>query len=223
MKKALIWIICAALLVGIIAGASALYSSLGEEYKPNSIGEIDSPKDQENTSQDNDDAQNNDNSNDNNNTNQNEDNESENTDTEHSGTAPNFTVYDRDGNAVKLSDMKGKPVVLNFWATWCPYCVEEMPDFEAAYNKYKDKVVFMMINVTDGAETIEKASAFVDSYGYTFPVYFDTTQEAAYAYYATSLPISFFIDAKGDLVAYGSGMLDTASIEQGIGMILDKQ
>ena len=118
--------------------------------------------------------------------------------------------------------MKGKPVVINFWATWCPYCVQEMPDFEAAYNKYKDRVTFMMLNMTDGAETINKASSFIDSKGYTFPVYFDVNQEAAYAYSATSLPVTYFIDADGNLIAYGRGMLDTASIEQGIGMILDK-
>ena len=208
MKKALIWIIAAVVLVGIIAGASALYSSLSEEYDPDGIDKIEPPVNQGDTSQGNG---------------QGEDNENENSDTGYSNPAPDFTVIDHEGNVVKLSDMKGKPVVLNFWATWCPYCVEEMPDFEKVYNKYKGEVEFMMINMTHGAETVEKASAFIDSYGYTFPVYFDIMQEAAYAYYATSLPVSYFIDAEGNLVAYGRGRLDEASLERSIGMILDKQ
>ena len=234
MKKALIWVVGVALLVGIIAGASALYSSLDDEYRPDSIGQIDPPKDQENTTPDNNDdndtnndANNNDANNNDASQNENEGDNSEgseeNSDTGLSNPAPDFTVFDRDGNAVKLSDMRGKPVVINFWATWCPYCVEEMPAFENVYNKYKDDVIFMMINATEGSETIEKAGGFVDRYGYTFPVYFDTTQEAVYAYYASSLPISFFIDAKGNLVAYGKGMLNESGIERGIGMALDKQ
>ena len=59
--------------------------------------------------------------------------------------APNFTVQDADGNAVQLSDFRGKPVVLNFWASWCPPCKGEMPDFEAMYKIYSPDVQFMMV------------------------------------------------------------------------------
>ena len=86
--------------------------------------------------------------------------------------APDFTVYDREGNAVNFSDFAGKPVVINFWATWCGYCVKEMPSFEKAYQEFGDEVVFMMINVTDGfQETKEAAAEFIEEKGYTFPVY----------------------------------------------------
>ena len=64
-------------------------------------------------------------------------------------TAPDFTVTDENGKEVKLSDFKGKPAVLNFWATWCYYCKEEMPDFNTAYKKYPE-VQFLMVNATDG-------------------------------------------------------------------------
>ena len=136
--------------------------------------------------------------------------------------APDFTVVDGTGAEVKLSDFVGKPVVLNFWASWCPPCKAEMPDFEEAYKKYKDDVVFMMVDMTDGVqETVDQAQAHIASCGYTFPVYFDTNSEAAYAYYVSSIPQTFFIDAGGNLVAYADSMIDAAALEKGIGMILN--
>lgn len=134
--------------------------------------------------------------------------------------APDFTVYDKDGSTVKLSDMKGMPVVLNFWASWCPPCKSEMPDFDEICKEYEGKVVFMMVNLTDGqSETQETAQAFIDSMGYTFPVYFDKDSDAAYKYGIQSIPTTFFIDAEGNLAAYGSGAMSGDILKQGIGMI----
>jgi len=134
--------------------------------------------------------------------------------------APDFTVYNKEGNSVKLSDMKGTPVVLNFWASWCPPCKAEMPDFDAIAKEYAGKVVFMMVNLTDGqSETQESAQAFIDSMGYTFPVYFDKDSDAAYKYGIQSIPTTFFIDANGDLIAYGSGAMDGDTLRRGISMI----
>ena len=136
--------------------------------------------------------------------------------------APGFTVQDGDGNAVSLADMIGKPVILNLWASWCPPCKAEMPDFEAAYKEYGDTIHFMMINMTDGyQETVEKAKSFIADAGYTFPVYFDTESEAAIAYTATSIPATYFIDAEGNLVVYARGMLDADNLQRGIDMLLD--
>ena len=112
--------------------------------------------------------------------------------------APDFTVYDAEGNAVKLSDFSGKPVVINFWATWCGYCVKEMPAFEKAYAEYGDEVVFMIINVTDGQqETKEDAVKFIEENGYTFSVYYDTDLDATMAYGAWSLPATGFVTESG--------------------------
>ena len=95
--------------------------------------------------------------------------------TEPADLAPDFTVYDADGNEVKLSDFFGRPIVVNFWATWCSPCKREMPSFERMYEKYGEDVVFLMVNLTDGyQDTVKKASDFVEKNGYTFPVYFDT-------------------------------------------------
>ena len=135
--------------------------------------------------------------------------------------APDFTVYDIDGKALSLPDFRGKPVVLNFWASWCGPCKSEMPDFEKVYAKYGDRVHFLMINLTDGAqETVQSASEFISQSGYTFPVYYDTDIVAASNYSVWSIPATYFIDAQGYGVAWGSGALDLATIEKGIGMIL---
>lgn len=137
--------------------------------------------------------------------------------------APNFTVTDYAGNKVILSDYRGTPVVLNFWATWCGYCKQEMPDFDAAYESHPE-VQFLMVNVTDGVqETVETAKSYIEKQGFSFPVFFDTENEAARAYYITGLPATFFIDKDGCLIAHGSGMLDAETLEKGIAMINDEE
>ena len=134
--------------------------------------------------------------------------------------APDFTVYDKNGNTIKLSDMKGTPVVLNFWASWCPPCKAEMPEFDEIAKEYAGKVAFMMVDLTDGQrETVEIAQAFIDSMGYTFPVYFDKDSDAAYKYGIQSIPTTIFIDANGDLVAGATGAIDGDTLRRGISMI----
>ena len=132
--------------------------------------------------------------------------------------APDFTVLDRDGNQVKLSDLRGKPVVLSFWASWCGICKTGMPDFEEVYADEGEDVHFMMINLTTGSETEQVATDYVDENGYTFPIYMDTEIEAASAFGVTGVPITYFIDADGNLAAYGQGRLGTDGIRQGIDM-----
>lgn len=133
--------------------------------------------------------------------------------------APDFEVVDWNGNKVKLSDFAGKPVVLNFWATWCHYCKVEMPDFDKAYENYPN-VQFLMVNATDGIqETMEKAKAYVEKEGYKFDVFFDTKLEAVNKYRVSGFPATFFIDANGKIVARGNGALDYESLIKGIEMI----
>jgi len=134
--------------------------------------------------------------------------------------APDFSVIDADGNKIKLSEMKGKPVVLNFWAPWCYYCTVEMPDFEEMYKKYGEEVQFMMVNLTDGIrEILDSAKKHISDNGFTFPVYFDTSLEAAIAYGISVIPVTYFIDAKGNLIAHANSMIDAELIEKGIEMI----
>ena len=122
--------------------------------------------------------------------------------------AMDFTVYDADGNQVSLSDFYGKPILINFWATWCPPCKAELPDFDAVYADYGEDVVFMMVNMTDGSrDTVESASAFVSDNGYSFPVYFDCDLDAAYTYGASSIPMTVLIGADANIIGAQVGIL----------------
>lgn len=135
--------------------------------------------------------------------------------------APDFTIYNAQGNPVKLSDFIGKPVVLNFWASWCPPCKSEMPHFNDAYSEYKDTVIFIMVDLTDGQrETQAKGQAYVNKQGYSFPVYFDTKQSAALAYNIASIPSTFLIDSNGGIVKNYQGAIDKTTLTRGIQSIL---
>ena len=134
--------------------------------------------------------------------------------------APDFVVYDIDGKEVRLSEYIGKPIVLNFWASWCGPCQMEMPDFHEKYLELGEDIHFLMVNMTDGSrETVEKASGYVAEKGYTFPVYYDTASNAAMIYGVYSLPTTYFIDAEGYVIAQANGAIDAETLQRGIDMI----
>ncbi len=136
--------------------------------------------------------------------------------------APDFTVTDSEGASVSLSQFRGKPIVLNFWASTCGPCQREMPEFQKAFETYGDEIQFMMVDIPGfNGESEQRAKNFIASNGYSFPVFFDSADDAAMKYGLSSIPRTFFLDAQGNVVASGAGMLDAASLEQGISMLRD--
>ena len=130
--------------------------------------------------------------------------------------APDFTMLDMDGNEVTLASFFGKPIVLNFWASWCGPCKMEMPDIQKFYEEYGEDIHFLLVSVDDSLDT---AKAFIAENGYTFPVYFDASSMGAYTYGASSIPLTFFIDAEGNLTAYYMGAMSEGILQQGVDMI----
>ena len=134
--------------------------------------------------------------------------------------AHDFTVFDNQGREVKLSDFKGKPVVLNFWASWCPPCRSEMPHFNEVYTQAGEDVVFMMVDLVDGQrETQAKGQAFIEEQGYEFPVYFDNKQNAAQIYAISSIPTTFFINSEGTIVTAYRGPIDKETLQSGVDLL----
>ena len=134
--------------------------------------------------------------------------------------APDFTVVNANGNLVKLSDMLGKPVVLNFWASWCPPCRSEMPEFNKVNQKLGGSVQFMMVDVTDGGrETQASGEAYVNSQGFTFPVFYDTNQDAAAKYNIRAIPSTFFIDSDGYIINSINEAIDEDTLNTNISII----
>ena len=119
-------------------------------------------------------------------------------------------LFDKDGNEVHLSDFIGKPVILNFWATWCGYCIQEMPDFEEAYKEYGDEVQFLIVNTDDG---IEKGEQYISSKGYSFPTYYDLAYSAAVTYGISGIPRTIAIDKDGRVLYNRAGMVDADMLE----------
>lgn len=136
--------------------------------------------------------------------------------------APDFTITDKNGDSIRFSDLaaRKKPIVLNFWASWCPPCKSEMPGFDKVFKEMGDKVEFMMVDLTDGQrETTEVGMQFVKDQGFSFPVYFDTQQEAAAAYGIQSIPTTLFIDKEGYIVTGVQGTIFEETLRKGIQLI----
>ncbi|HWQ88805.1 MAG TPA: redoxin domain-containing protein [Desulfitobacteriaceae bacterium] len=135
--------------------------------------------------------------------------------------APDFSVFDSQGNAVKLSDFTGKLIILNFWASWCPPCRNEMPHFNEVYSEVKNEVVFLMVDLTDGQrETQAKGQEYAEKQGYDFPVYFDKKRQAAAAYDISSIPTTFLIARDGNIIKVYRGSIDKVTLQEAVNRLI---
>ncbi len=121
-----------------------------------------------------------------------------------------FTVYDINNKEVNLSDYKGKNVVINFWASWCPPCKYEMPYFQNATEKYKDKnIEILMLNLTDGyRETVDSATKYMKENNFHMNLLFDKNLEAATIYQVQGVPRTIFIDKEGYIIKDYTGAME---------------
>jgi len=137
-----------------------------------------------------------------------------------------FTLKDQYGNEHTLSDYKGKVVFLNFWATWCPPCKEEMPDIEELYNEFnrnQDDIIILGVANPSSAEypnnadeSREDVIAFLEENNYTFPTVFDETGKVLSDYYITAFPTTFLIDKEGNFYGYATGMMTKSQMQSAI-------
>jgi peroxiredoxin len=134
--------------------------------------------------------------------------------------APDFTLKSLDGQQVTLSQLKGHPVLINFWASWCPPCRLEMPDLVKAYAVHKaEGFVLLGLNAT-ALDNLPDVKAFVKEFGITFPVLLDVDGSVEALYRLRGLPLSVFVDRQGIISQLNIGAMSADQIEQYIGEIL---
>ncbi|HEY8489577.1 MAG TPA: TlpA disulfide reductase family protein [Dehalococcoidia bacterium] len=134
--------------------------------------------------------------------------------------APDFQLRTLDGGTVRLSDLRGRPVVINFWATWCPPCREEMPLLVDAHQAHQDQgLVILAVNVR---ESEGQARAFAEEFGLDFPVAMDVRGEVADRYRTYQFPESYFIDREGVIRSKAIGGMSAGDLAQRLTTILER-
>ncbi|WP_053954877.1 TlpA disulfide reductase family protein [Inediibacterium massiliense] len=132
--------------------------------------------------------------------------------------AYDFTLLDREGNEIRLSDLKEKVVLINFFTTKSPNAVKELKDLQQVYEKYeKDDVVTLAVNVLAAEKKdMEEVNAFLDEKGYTFPVLFDINGDVAIGYKVRKYPFTYIIDEKGKITDFSWEVMDKEEMIQKI-------
>jgi peroxiredoxin len=130
--------------------------------------------------------------------------------------APDFTLTTLDGKSFTLSELRGTPVVLNFWATWCGPCQRELPALQATAQQYDGSVAVVGIDQGEPPETVQ---SYVDKLGLTFAIPMDSNFEVAHRYNVSGMPTTYFIDAEGVICHVWMGEMNRITLAEGIGQI----
>ncbi|MHB1654322.1 MAG: peroxiredoxin family protein [Desulfitobacteriaceae bacterium] len=134
--------------------------------------------------------------------------------------APDFELRTLDGQVIKLSSLRGKKVIVNMWATWCPPCRLEMPDMEKFYAKHKNEgIEILAVNLTKAEKSREDVPKFVKDFGITFPVLMDEKGEVAQMYEASAIPTSYILDSKGVIQQKIVGPMNEETMKELLGGI----
>ncbi len=135
---------------------------------------------------------------------------------------PNFEFKDKEGNVVEFDSFRGKPVVINFWGTWCPFCVAELGDFDKAAGEYGDRVNFLFLDLENSEDvTVEDVLEYLEEKEYeNIETYFDNPGYGAYMFGISSFPTTIYVDSEGYLFNAKIGMTDYASVVENIERML---
>ena len=136
---------------------------------------------------------------------------------------PDFELVDQYGRVWTLADFEGKVVFLNFWTTWCPYCVQEMPDIETLYHEYGENtgdVLIFGIDTPDTVDSVDQAgiTSFLSENGFTYPCLMDPDFSLGNEFGIQAFPTTFIIKPDGNILGYAQGMLDIDNMRRLIGM-----
>ncbi|WBL13194.1 MULTISPECIES: redoxin domain-containing protein [Sutcliffiella] len=131
--------------------------------------------------------------------------------------AYDFDLAVLSGDQVKLSDYRGKKVIVNFWATWCGPCKDEMPEMQLYYEDYKDEVEILAVNITS-SDTLENVEKFVEAGQFTYPILLDENRIFAY-YEVLNMPATFFINEEGVISARHEGPLTYSMLDNYVNKI----
>ena len=130
--------------------------------------------------------------------------------------APDFSLEDLEGNTWKLSELEDYTVVLNFWATWCPPCRSEFPDFSEFNAETDDSVLLLKINLTASEEDIQSVREFIEARDAAYPVLLDREGEAAQLFEVQSIPLTWFISPGGRVARIHRGPISLRELRSGL-------
>ena len=130
--------------------------------------------------------------------------------------APDFSLTTTNGELIQLSSLRGKPILLNFWATWCKPCEYEMPLIQETFESHSSDLLIIGVNVSEEKEDVQD---YLDEYELTFPVLLDLNHKVSNLYRVSGIPVSFFIDSEGIIQVVQVGTLSKTQLKHNLAQL----